>query len=117
MEPLQTIAPKDKDRDRPLDGFGVALVATTKDPIIKTGADQEIAHNPRDHAFPLEMTMLWIRPLSSAKQRMTKNARNTARLVDASNAENKDISFAIVPTRNLVSVRLALSRFKTIMNL
>ena len=114
MELLQAIVLKDKDRDRPLDGFGVALVATTKDQTTRTGADQEIVHNPLDHVSPLEMTMQWIRPPSSAKQLTTKNARNTERPADASNAENKAISSAIVLTRNPA---FALSRFKTIMNL
>ena len=117
MELLQAIDLKDKDKGKLLDGSGVALVATTKDLTIRIGVDQEIAHNPLDHVFPLEMTMLWIRPLSSAKRPMTRNARNIARPVDALNAENKVISFAIAPTKSLAFAQLALSRFKMKMNL
>jgi len=83
-----TIAPKDKDKGKLLDGFGIAPEATIPDPTIKTGADQEIAHL-LDHIFPLEMTMLWILPLSSAKPQMTKNARNTERWADALNVGSK----------------------------
>ena len=89
MGPLTTIL-KDKDKDKLLDGSGIALEATTPDPTIRTGADQEIAHL-LDHVFPLEMTTLWILPLSSARLQMTKNARNTERQADASNVENKAI--------------------------
>ena len=57
MELLQAIDPKGKDRDKLLDGSGVALVATIKGPTTRTGADQEIAYNPPDHVFLLKMTM------------------------------------------------------------
>jgi len=87
MGPL-TIVPRDKDKGKLLDRFGVALEATTPDPTIRTGADQEIVHL-LDHVFPLEMTTLWTLPLSSAKLQMTKNARNTERWADASNVESK----------------------------
>ena len=117
MELLQVIDLKGKDKDKLLDGSGVALVATTKDLTTRTGADQEIAHNPLDHIFPLEMTMQWIHPRLSVKQPMTKNAKNIERLVDASNAENKATSLAIVLTRNPVFARLVLSKFKMTMNL
>ena len=117
MGPPQAIDLKDKDKDKLLDGSGVALVATTKDLTTRTGADQEIAHNPLDRVFPLEMTMQWICPQSSARRPMTKNAKNAKKLADASNVESKAILFAIVQTKSLVFVRLALSRFKTIMNL
>jgi len=85
---LSTIVLKDKDKGKLLDGSGVALEATTLDPTIKTGADQEIVHL-LDHVFPLEMTTLWILPLSSIKLQMTKNVRNTERQVDALNVESK----------------------------
>ena len=62
-----------------LDGSGTALVAITKVLITRTGTDQEIAYNLLDHAFLPKMTMLWILQLSSTKQPMTKNTKNTAR--------------------------------------
>jgi len=82
--------PKDKDKDKLLDGFGVALEAITPDPTIRIGVDQEIVHLP-DRVFLLEMTMLWIHLLSFVKPQMTKNTRNTERWADASNVENKAI--------------------------
>jgi len=85
---LSTTELKGKDRDKPLDGSGVALEATIPDSTTRTGADQEIVHL-LNHIFPLEMTMLWTLPLSSAKLQMTKNVRNTERWVDASNVESK----------------------------
>jgi len=75
---LSTIVLKDKNKDKLLDGSGVALEATILDPTIRTGTDQGIAHL-LDHVFPLEMTMLWTLPLSSIRLQMTKNARNTER--------------------------------------
>jgi len=48
------IAPKDKDKDKLLDGSGAALEAITQAPTTRTGMDQEIAHNPLDHVFPPE---------------------------------------------------------------
>ena len=87
MEP-STIILKDKDKDRLLDGSGIALEATTLDPTTRTGADQEIAHH-LNHIFLLEMTMPWTLLRLSAKLQTTKNARNTGRQVDASNVESK----------------------------
>jgi len=63
---LSTIVLKDKDKDKLLDGSGVALEATTPDPTTRTGVDQEIAYLP-DHVSLLRMIMLWILPPSSAK--------------------------------------------------
>ena len=80
--------PKDKDKDKLLDGSGTALEAITPDPIIRTGVDQEITHLP-NCVFPLETTMLWILLLSFAKPQMTKNARSTKRRANASNVESK----------------------------
>ena len=117
MELLQATDLKDKDRDKLLGGSGVALVATTKDLTTRIGADQEIAHNPLDHAFLLEMTMPWILPRSSVRQPTTKNEKNIAKQADALNVESKVTSSAIVLTKSLALARLALSRFKTIMNL
>ena len=114
MEPLITVL-KDKDRDKLLDGFGIALEATTPGPITRIGADQEIVHLP-DHAFLLEMTTLWTLPLSSAKLQMTKNARNTERQVDVSNVENKVILFAIVPTKRHALIQLTPFKSKTTRN-
>ena len=104
MVPLTTI-PKDKDKDKLLDGSGIALEAITPDPIIRIGADQKIAHHP-DHVFLLEMTMLWILLWLSAKLQMTKNVRNTARQANALNVESRDILFATVLTRRHVLVQL-----------
>jgi len=73
------IVPKDKDRDRPLDGSGAALEATIQVPTTKTGADQEIMHNPLNHIFLLEMITPWIHLLLSAKPQTTKNVRSTAK--------------------------------------
>ena len=117
MELLLTIVLQDKDKDKPLDRSGIAPVATTKDPTIRTGVDQEIAHNLPDHVSLPKMTMPWIHLPSSAKRPMTRNARNTARQADASNVENKAILFMIVQTRSLAFIQLALFRFKMIMNL
>jgi len=85
---LSTIILKDKDKDKLLDRSGITLEATIPDPTIRTGADQEIAHL-LNHVFPLEMTTLWILPLSSTKLQMTKNVRNIEKRVDASNVESK----------------------------
>ena len=83
-----TIVPKDKDKGKLLVGSGIALEATTPDPTIRTGADQEITHL-LNHVFPLKMTMLWILPLSSAKPQTTKNTRNIGRRANALNVESK----------------------------
>jgi len=107
---LTVIVPKDKDRDRPLDGSGAALAATTLDPTIKTGMDKEIAHNPLDHIFLPKMTTPWIHPLLSTKLQMTKSVRNTARQADASNVENKATLSVIVLTKRHMLVQLALFR-------
>ena len=106
---------KDKDRDKLQDGFGVALVATTKGLITKIGADLEIAYNPLDHVFPLKMTMQWTHPLSSAKRPMTKNMKNIAKQADTLNVGSKAILFAIAQTRNLAFAQLVLSKSKMIM--
>jgi len=106
---------KDKDRDKLLDGSGVALEAITPDPITRTGADQEIAHH-LDHVFPLEMIMLWIHPPLSVKPQTTKNTRNTERPVDALNVENKATSFVIVPTKRHMLVQLVLFKSKMMTN-
>ena len=108
-------APKDKDKDKLPDGFGVALEAITPDPIIRTGVDQEIAHLP-DRVFPPETTMLWILLLSFAKPQMTKNTRSTKRRADASNVESKAISFATVPIKRHVLEQLAPFKSKTTRN-
>jgi len=73
------IAPKDKDRDRPLDGSGAALEEIMLDPTTKTGTDQEIAHNLPDHILLPKTIMPWIHLLLSTKPQMTKNVRNTTR--------------------------------------
>ena len=112
---LLTIEPKDKDKDKLLDGSGVALEATTPDPTIKTGADQEIAHL-LNHVFLLEMIMPWILPPLSAKLQTTKNARNTERRVDASNVESKATLSAIVPIKRYVLAQLVLSKLKMTRN-
>jgi len=91
MELLIAITSKDKDRDKPPDGFGIALVATTPDPTIRTGADKEIVHNLLDHVFLPKMIMLWIHLPLFVKRQMTKNTRNTIRLANALNAESKAI--------------------------
>ena len=114
MERSITI-PKDRDKDKLLDGSGIALEATTLDPTIRTGADQEIAHHP-DHVFLLKMTMPWILLQLSTKLQMTKNARNTKRQVDVLNVENKVILFATVPTKRCVLVQLAPFKLKTTRN-
>jgi len=87
MERLITV-PKDKDKDKLLDGSGVVLEAIIPDPIIRTGVDQEIVHL-LDHIFPLKMIMLWTLPLLSAKPQTTKNVKNIGRRADALNVENK----------------------------
>ena len=112
---LLIIVPKDKDRDKLLDGSGVALEATILDPIIRIGADQEIVHL-LDHVFPLKMIMLWIPPPLSAKQQTTKNVRSTERWVDALNVENKAILFATVLIKRHALTQLVLSKSKTTRN-
>ena len=112
---LLTIVPKDKDRDKLLDGSGVALEATIPDPTIRIGADQEIAHL-LDHVFPLKMIMPWIPLLLSAKQQTTKNMKNTERQVNASNVENKATSFVIVLTRRHALAQLVPSKLKMMRN-
>ena len=104
MEPSTTVL-KDKGKGKTLDGFGVALEATTLDPTTKTGTEQEITHH-LDYVSLLKMIMPWIHPLSSAKLRMTKNARNTAKRADALNVESRDILFATVLTRKHALVQL-----------
>ena len=116
MGPSTVIILKDKDRDKPLDGSGVTLVATTQDLTIRTGADQEIAHNPLDHVFLLKMIMPWICLLLSTKLQMTKNVRNTEKLADALNAESKATSFAIVPTKRCMLIQLTLFKSKMMTN-
>ena len=96
---------KDKDRDKLLDGSGIALEAITLDPTTRTGADQEIVHHP-DHVSPLKMITPWICLLSFAKPQTTKNAKNTKRLADASSAENKAISFMTAPIKRHALVLL-----------
>ena len=114
MGPL-TIVPKDKDKGKLLDGFGVAWEATTLDSTIKTGADQDIMHH-LDHAFPLETIMLWIHLPLSEKPQMTRNTKNTERPADALNAENKAILFAIVPIKRRALVQLAPFKSKMMTN-
>ena len=114
MELLITIL-KDKDKDKLLDGSGIALEATTLDPITRTGTDQEIAHH-LDHVSPLKMITRWIHPLLSAKPQTTKNTRNTEKPVNALNAENKATSFTIVPIKRHVLVQLALFKLKMMTN-
>jgi len=114
MEPSITVL-KDKDKDKLLDGFGVTLEATTLDPIIRIGADQEIAHL-LDHVSLLGMIMPWILLLSSAKPPMTKSAKNTKRQVDASNVESKVTLFAIVPTKRHALEQLVLFKSKMTIN-
>jgi len=106
---------KDKDKNRLLDGSGIALEATTLDPITRIGADQEIAHY-LNHVFPLEMITQWIHPPLSAKPQMTKNARNTEKPVNASNAGNKATLFAIVPIKRHMLVQLTLFKSKMTTN-
>jgi len=105
MGPLITVL-KDKDKGRTLDGSGVALEATTPDPTIRTGTDQEVAHH-LDHAFPLKTIMPWIYPPLSAKPQTTRNARNTERPANALNVESKATLSAIVPTKRCALVQLA----------
>jgi len=116
MGPLIQIILKDKDSNKPLDGPGIALVATTLDPTIRTGADKEIVLNPLDHAFLLKMIMLWICLPLSAKPQMTKNMRSTARQANALNVENKVTLFAIAPIKRHALIQLALSKLKITTN-
>ena len=108
--------PKDKDRDKPLDGSGIVLVATTQDLTIRTGMDQEIVHNLLDHIFPLEMITPWICLLLSAKPQMTKNMRNTTKQANALNAENKAILSTIAPIKRHALIQLALFKLKMTTN-
>jgi len=110
------IRPKDKDKDRPLDGSGVTPEATTLVLITRTGADKEIVHNPLDHVFFPKTIMLWIHPLLSAKPQTTKNARNTARQADASNVESKATLSMIAPIKRHALVQLAPSKLKMTTN-
>jgi len=114
MGPLTTIL-KDKDKDKLLDGSGIAQEAITLDPTIRTGADQEIAHH-LNHAFPLEMITLWIRLPLSAKPQTTRNVRNTKRLADASNAGSKATLFVIVPIKRHALEQLVLFKSKMTTN-
>ena len=115
MGPLILVVLKDKDRDKPLDGSGIALEATSLDLTIRTGADQEIAHH-LDLVFLLEMTMPWICPPSSIKPQTTKNTKNTKRLVNASNVGSKATLFMTVPIKRHMLVQLALFKSKTMTN-
>ena len=108
--------PKDKDRDRLLDGPGVALVATTLHPTIRTGMDKEITLNPLNHAFLLKTTTLWICLPLSTKPQTTKNTRNTERQANASNAESKATLSATVLTKRHALVQLAPFKLKMITN-
>ena len=114
MEP-SIIVLKDKDRDKPLDGSGVALEATTLDLTTRTGTDQEITHH-LDHTFPPKMIMLWIHLPLFAKPPMTRNTRNTKRPVDASNVESKATLFTIVPIKRHALAQLALFKSKMTTN-
>jgi len=111
MEPSIPAILKDKDKGKTLDGSGIALEATTLDPTIRTGTDQEIMHH-LDHASLLKMIMQWIHPPLSAKLQTRKNMRNTERLADASNAESKATLFTIVPTKRHALVQLILFKLK-----
>jgi len=112
MELSIPITSKDKGKDKPLDGSGIALVATTPDLTIRIGTDQEIAHNLLDHVFPFKMIMLWICPLLSAKPQMTKNTKSTERQADALNVENKATLSATVLIKRHMLVQSALSKLK-----
>ena len=103
---------KNKDRGKPLDGSGVALEATTLDPTIRTGADQEIVHL-LNHVSLLEMITPWILPLLSTRLQTTKNAKNTERQADVSNVGNKVILFVIVLTKRHAFI---LFKLKTMRN-
>ena len=83
------IVPKDKDRDKPRDGSGATLEATTQALTIRTGADQEIAHNPLNHIFLPKTITLWICLPLSVKLQMTKNVKSTIKRADALNVESK----------------------------
>ena len=109
---LTTIIPKDKDKDKPLDGSGITLVATTQDLTIRTGVDQEIVYNLLNHAFLLKMITPWIYLLLSAKPLMTKNVKNIERLVNALNAENKATLSATVLTKRHALVQLIQFKLK-----
>jgi len=112
---LSITVPKDKDKDKLLDGSGVTLEATIPDPTIRIGADQEIAHL-LDHIFLLETIMPWILLPLSVKQQTTRNTRNTERQVDALNVESKATLFAIVLTKRHALVQLAPSKSKMTRN-
>ena len=112
---LSIIVPKDKDKGKLLVGSGVALEATIPDPTIRIGVDQEITHL-LDHAFLLEMIMLWTLPLLSAKLQTTKNVRNTEKPADASNVGSKATLSAIVPTKRHALELLALFKLKMMTN-
>jgi len=114
MEPSIIIL-KDKDRDKPLAGSGVTLEATIPDLTIRTGTDQEIMHH-LDLVFLLEMIMPWIRLPLSIKPQMTRNARNTERLADASNAGSKATLFVTAPIKRHALVQLALFKLKMTTN-
>ena len=111
MEPSIPAILKDKDKGKTLDGFGIALVATTLDLTTRTGMDQEIAHH-LDCIFLLKIIMLWICPPLSTKLQMTKNTRNTERLADALNAESKATLFTTVLTKRHALVQLILFKLK-----
>ena len=115
MGPSILVVLKDKDRDKLLDGSGITLEATTPDPTIRIGADQEIAHL-LNHIFLLKMIMLWILLPLSTKLQMTKNVRSIERRADALNVESKAILFAIVPIKRHALVQLALFKSKMTTN-
>ena len=118
MALLAVITHKDRDRDKPLDGSGATLEAiTTRIPTIRIGVDKEIMHNPPDHVFLLKMITPWICLPLSVKLQMTKNARNTAKQADASNAESKATLFATVLTKRHALVQLVLFKSKMTTNL
>jgi len=116
MALLVVIIPKDKDRDKTLDGSGVALVAITLVPTIKTGVDQEIVHNPPDHVFLPKMITPWIHPLLSVKPQMIKNMRSTARWANALNVESKATLSVTAPIKRHVLVQLAPFKLKMTTN-
>jgi len=112
---LSITALKDKDRDKPLDRSGIALEATIPDLTIRTGTDQKIAYH-LDLVFLPKMITLWICLPLSVKPQTTKNARNTKRLADASNAGSKATLFAIVPIKRHTLAQLALFKSKMTTN-
>jgi len=115
MGPSIQVILKDKDRDKPLDGSGVALEVTIPDLTIRTGVDQKIVHH-LDLIFLLKMIMPWICLPLSVKPQTTRNVRNTERLADALNMESKATLFAIVPIKRHALVQLTLFKSKRTTN-